>query len=104
MDAYRSDDLQHWEFTGKLLTAPGNRADDGWYGHHADVLVQGERAFIFYFTHPERHHPAEPNPREVEPYSHRRTSLQVAPLDVAGDLLLCDRDTPFNFDLQAGDY
>ena len=35
-----------------ILDQPGLRAGDGAIGRHADVLVQGGQAYIFYFTHP----------------------------------------------------
>ncbi|MCM3626083.1 hypothetical protein M3194_01720 [Paenibacillus glycanilyticus] len=51
---YRSDDLDNCERNGMILDTPGVRQDDGWIGHHADVVVSGEEAFVFYFTHPGR--------------------------------------------------
>jgi hypothetical protein len=51
---YLSEDLKNWTLQegGTLLGTPGLRRDDAAFGRHADVLVQGERAFIIYFTHP----------------------------------------------------
>ncbi|WJH34778.1 glycosyl hydrolase [Paenibacillus sp. CC-CFT747] len=51
---YRSDNLTDWERSGLILDKPGIREDDGTIGLHADVVGQGEEAFIFYFTHPDR--------------------------------------------------
>lgn len=51
---FRSDNLDTWERTGLILDEPGEREDDGGIGLHADVVVQGEASYIFYFTHPGR--------------------------------------------------
>ena len=51
---YRSMDLEHWERNGMILDISGSRQDDGGIGHHADVVITGEEAFAFYFTHPGR--------------------------------------------------
>lgn len=88
---YRSSDGFAWARQKDILAQPGSRVDDGALGHHADVLLQGERAFIFYFTHPEEKTAAGGS------YEQRRTSLQVAELDVIGGELICDRDKPFDF-------
>jgi hypothetical protein len=87
---FRSDDLENWERNGFILDKPGTRVDDGTIGLHADVVVQGDEAYIFYFTHPDR---GEGTP--VNSYADRRTSLQVARLDVKDGLLVCDRDEAF---------
>ena len=84
---------------------PGKRPDDGVKGGHADVLVQGEDAWVFYFTHPGRVPGVPPPPREVrdvEPYAPRRTSVQVAKLELEGTEIVCRRDEPFPFRLQPG--
>ncbi|HWS32628.1 MAG TPA: hypothetical protein VN408_07780 [Actinoplanes sp.] len=67
---HRSDDLEHWEPQGLLLAGTPT-------GQHADVVVRGDDALIFYFTH-------EPDGR--------RSSIHVARLAVAGGTLVCDRD------------
>ncbi|MDQ6417904.1 glycosyl hydrolase [Paenibacillus sp. LHD-117] len=87
---YRSDDLVRWERNGLILDQPGSREDDGTIGLHADVVVQGDRAFIFYFTHPER-----TDGNDESTYGTRRSSIQAAELEVANGILICDRDKPF---------
>lgn len=99
IEAYRSVDAEHWSYNNTILTSPGTRNDDGWLGQHADVLVQDGYAYIFYFTHPQRGEPAQETVPDVQPYAHRRTSLQVAVLDEEGGQIICDRDRPFNFNL-----
>jgi hypothetical protein len=78
-----------------ILDTPGTRADDASIGNHADVLVLGENAYIFYFTHPPR---PKDRPREapVDPRL-RYTFIQVARLHRSGDTLVCDRDETFDF-------
>ena len=52
--AYRSTDLEHWDAAGHILDessgVPGT--DDVGPGFHADVVVDGEAAYVVYFTHP----------------------------------------------------
>lgn len=91
---YRSDDLINWEPNGLILDKPGSREEDGTIGLHADVVVQGDNAYIFYFTHPGR-----VNGIEASTYETRRSSIQVARLDVLDDQLICDRDEPFELRL-----
>lgn len=93
---FRSNDLEHWERNGMILDRPGTREDDNNIGHHADVVVQGERAYIFYFTHPGR----TENNYENNCYAARRTSIQAARLDVEDGILVCNRNECFELDLQ----
>ncbi|WP_211275458.1 hypothetical protein [Actinoplanes rectilineatus] len=83
----RSDDHEHWQPQGLLLGEPGSAEDDGTAGLHADVVVRGEDALVFYFTHP-GHRPGGPQ----DTHESRRSSIQVARLTVAGGTLVCDRD------------
>lgn len=87
---YSSDDLVNWKRQQTpLLDKPGVGVDDEVIGNHADVVVQGDRAFIFYFTHPERN---VPNYRDH--YGTRRSSIQVAELEYVNGELRCNRDKP----------
>ncbi|MFO1050633.1 MAG: exo-alpha-sialidase [Planctomycetota bacterium] len=97
LDVYRSDDLQSWTYQGKILAEPGHRNDDGEIGKHADVVVRGTRAFIFYFTHPDGQRNGVKE--GVMPFSDRRSSIQVAELEVRDGRLCCDRDSPCTVDL-----
>jgi len=86
---YRSHDLETWERQGRILDRPGVRPDDAAVGQHADVVVNGDEAHIFYFTHPER----GDDPSTVDrDYRSRRSSLQVARAVVVDSRLTCDRD------------
>ena len=97
LGVYHSDDLETWTRQANILSTPGSRPDDGALGHHADVLVQGERAYIFYFTHPEVVGMGSSDMTWT--YARRRTSLQAAELELEGGCLVCDRDRPFELEL-----
>lgn len=49
MRVYRSTDLKTWEKQGLILDKPSNREDDKPSGAHGDVVVVGEKAYVFYF-------------------------------------------------------
>lgn len=88
---YRSDDALNWERQpDELLKEPGKGADDGAKGQHPDLVVSGERAFLFYFTHPGRPDPG----KKAGPADMRRTSIQVVELEYKDGWLTCDRDQP----------
>jgi hypothetical protein len=93
MAVLRSGDLTDWtEQAGTILSVPGTRPDDADIGRHGEVVVQGDGAFLFYFTHPF-------GPKaHTEPGKHR-SSLQVAKLEVRDGQIVCDRDKPFALNL-----
>ena len=83
---YSSDDLTHFtRQKSDILVEPGTREQDNAKGHHADVLVAGDRAFIVYFTHPAN-------------TEHTRSSVQMAELKVENGVLVCDRNAEFDAD------
>ncbi len=102
LGVYRSADAENWRRCGTILGAPGRRRDDGAIGGHADVLVNGERAFIFYFTHPDWDREEAYGMDEIHPFRAKRTALQVAELELKNDILICDRDRAFDFALRPG--
>jgi len=79
---YKTEDFTNWNKVGAILREGGTRECDGTKGHHADVLVRGENAYIIYFTHP------------FEDY---RTCIQAAKLRIDGETLICDRNEVFDF-------
>ena len=83
-----------------ILDIPGQRRDDGVIGGHADIEVQGDRAFIFYFTHPDWDRTRNYDVHESHPYEVKRTSLQVAELEIRNGILTCDRNRAFDFTLR----
>lgn len=95
----RSDDLTTWEHQGLILDRPGSRPEDGVIGQHADVVVQGETAYIFYFTHPGR---VGDLTDDDTSHATRRSSLQVAAARVVDGRLCCDRDEAVRMDLAPG--
>ena len=86
---YRSYDALHWERQeGNILQEPGRGIDDGVAGNHCDVVVRGDRAYIYYFTHPDRKAGAMRD-RSGNP---RRSLIQVAELGYEDGRITCDRD------------
>ena len=78
-----SKDLYNWE-------------DDGVIANHADVYVTDNNAYIFYFTHPDR----QKNMLENNIGNERRTSIQVAELEVKDGVLVCDRNKDISVKLK----
>ena len=87
LGAYRSEDALTWERQpASLLDKPGSGTDDQNGGHHPEVVLSGDRAFLFYFVHP-----GVPDKK--------RSSIQVVELHYADGWLTCDRDTPTRINL-----
>jgi len=89
---FRSEDQVNWEDAGRILEAsegdvPGEGVDAG-PGHHADVVVVEDRAFIIYFTHPWR------DVKGASEWDRRRSVVLAAELEARGGLLVCDRRRP----------
>jgi len=96
---YRSTDASSWaRQPDALLATPGTGEDDKVHGGHADVVVSGDRAFLFYFTHPGRRPDAPKNDTEQ-----RRSSIQVVELKFENGRLTCDRNQPAHIRLAASD-
>lgn len=76
---YRSaDGVGGWQHHGTVLQEPGVREKDGVQGGHPFVLVQGDKAVVFYHVHHARG---------------RETVLQCAELEMGADgRIVCDRD------------
>ncbi len=88
LGAYRSDDALTWERQpASLLDQPGTGKDDQNGGHHPEVILSGDRAFLFYFVHPGV--AADSSARDT-----KRSSIQVVELKYADGWLTCDRDAP----------
>ena len=56
----------------------------------------------FIFTHPDWDRAEQFGMDEIHPYHVKRTSLQVAELELGNDKLICDRDKAFDFTLPPG--
>jgi hypothetical protein len=89
---HRSEDAESWTEQERVLVTPGKRRDDGWYGQHPDVVQTGDRAFIFYFVHPERTGQESFTFEDYMPIEYKRSSLQIAELGFENGVLYCDRD------------
>lgn len=107
MGVYKSDDLETWnKQDNPILSDASNRPEDTPSGAHGDVVVVGKQAYIFYFTHPGRktHFATTLDKDGIYPYSEKRTSIQVAELEIEnGRLKVKDRDKPFHFYLPDGE-
>ncbi len=91
LGVYCSDDCLTWTRQPKnLLEEPGVGPDDKVKGGHPDVVVSGDHAYVFYFTHPGRRSDA---PKD-DIYEQRRSSIQVAELEYKDGWLCCERDKP----------
>lgn len=90
LGVYHSEDALNWKRQpgGNLLEKPGTGADDQVMGGHPDVVVSGDRAFLFYFTHPGRRNGVAKD----NAYEQQRSSIQVTELFYRDGRLTCDRD------------
>ena len=93
MGVHRSADAVTWTRQGGpddvILGAPGRRRGDETFGRHGDVVVEGDRAVLYYFTHP-HWDGAELGSSDAAPA--RLSAVFAAPLAVVDDRLVCDRD------------
>jgi hypothetical protein len=94
---FRSDDCLKWQRQpANILKEPGSIPTDRAKGGHADVVVSGERAFLFYFVHQDGKD-AEGKDAEYK----RRSVIQVAELIHADGVITCDRNKPVAIKLDA---
>ena len=116
---YRSGDCENWTkqegglLFGVLSIAPdlahsgigsiSQRKDDGSFPHNSDVVELKDKAYLFYYTHPERmvgqnerYDPRLLERIHGEPHL-RRSVIQVAELTVKDGKLYGKRDEPFDF-------
>lgn len=97
LNIYSSEDFINWNRQEKrILEIPGIGADDQVMGGHPDVIVNGDKAYIFYFTHPGR----TPENKGIDNYETRRSSIQVAELEYNNGEITCNRDEPVHINLK----
>lgn len=105
LGVYRSKDADKWEKQGVILQKGGTRKEDNVRASHPCVVVAGDKAYVFYFTHPGwgkeggwGNEAGKVDEAGVLPHIYRRSSIQVAELkvDEAG-IMTCDRNAPFDF-------
>lgn len=93
---YESENLTDWKrIEGNLVQEPGTGNEDNVVGHHPDVVVNNDRAYLFYFTHPGQ---VDRKPGKSE-YEMRRSSIQVVEFEYKDGILVCDRNKPTYIDL-----
>jgi sucrose-6-phosphate hydrolase SacC (GH32 family) len=98
MEVYQSDDLLKWnKQPARILEEPGKGKDDQAIGGHCDVVVNADRAYIFYFTHPGR---SKANPASPGSSEEKRSVIQLAELKYLNGTITVDRDEPVVINLQ----
>ena len=91
---YRSDDFEHWIRCADILDESGSRPMDKGWGHHADVVVREERAFIFYFCHPFACEDGRQGDKltGLTEADRNKAVIQAAEITVRDGALRCDRN------------
>ena len=93
---YHSTDGNEWAANGTIMDQFGQRTDDGWYGQHPDVVILDNRAYMFYFVHAGRCLFDNPSFTKsyssTAPFEWKRSSLQIAELEIVDGKLVCKRD------------
>lgn len=93
----RSSDAINWQLQeDRILEEPGRAPTDSAKGQHPDIVVNGDRAFIYYFVHQENAPEAK-----GDAFWRNRTVIQVAELKFADGKLTVDRDAPLDARLTA---
>jgi len=97
MEVYSSDDLSTWtRQPERILEHPGKGIDDQAIGGHCDVVVDKDKAYVFYFTHPGR---TKDTPSAKGSFEDRRSVIQLGQLHYSNGVITCDRDEPVRIQL-----
>lgn len=97
LGVYSSEDFVTWKRQDhNILQVPGIGKDDAVIGGHPDVIVNGDKAYVFYFTHPGR----LPENKGQDTYETRRSSIQVAELEYVNGEIVCNRNNPVYINLK----
>lgn len=98
LEVFRSDDLLQWtKQSNRILEIPGAGADDAVIGGHCDIVVNDNKAYIFYFTHPGRR---KDNPASKNSFNDKRSVIQLAELKYNNGEITCDRNEPVKIRLK----
>lgn len=101
LGVYKSTDALNWSRQARnLLDVPGNGKDDQNGGHHPEVIVSSERAYLYYFVHPGVS--AETDHAEKTSVNLKRSSIQVVELNYVDGWLKVDRNAPTHVELEPG--
>jgi hypothetical protein len=94
---YSSDDFVNWtRQENNILLEPGTGPDDQAKGQHACIVVNGDKAYIFYFTH----FGQAKSYSGINDFSRsRRSAIQVAELEYSDGQIVCNRDKPVYINL-----
>lgn len=90
---YRSDDCRNWRKQPCILGTSGTRSEDVGPAKHAEVVVSGDNAYVFYWT--SRDQGSHEDARQL-------CVLQVAKLQMIDGQLACDRNADFELNLADG--
>ena len=100
LGVYETEDFAHWNRQGVILRDGGTRPCDGVMASHADVVVNGDNAYIFYFTHPYFLNENRLNKAYIPNPDDGRACIQAAKLEVKDGILVCDRNKEFELKLE----
>lgn len=101
MEIYSSADLLSWtKQKNRILETPGKGKDDQAIGGHCEVIVNNNRAYVYYFTHPGRR---KDKPAAKGSFDEKRSVIQVAELEYKDGEIVCDRDKPVKLKLKRPD-
>ena len=88
LGVYYSNDFINWKRQEKsILDQPGTSPEDQQVGHHADVVISKDKAYIFYFTHIAKS---------------KSIAIHVAELEYENSEITCNRDKPVYINLKPG--
>lgn len=100
MEVYSSTDLLNWtKQASRILEEPGTGTDDQAIGGHCDVVVNADKAYVYYFTHPGRR---KDKPAARNSFDDKRSVIQVAELKYNNGVITCDRDEMLSIRLKPG--
>jgi hypothetical protein len=100
MEVYSSADLIDWtKQPNRILEDPGTGTDNQAMGGHCDVIVNKDRAYIFYFTHPGRR---KDKPAAKNSFDDKRSVIHLAELKYNNGEITCDRNEPVTINLKPG--
>jgi beta-xylosidase len=98
LEIFQSNDLLQWtKQSNRILETPGTGTDDAYIGGHCDVVVNNDKAYIFYFTHPGRR---KDNPAPRNSFDDKRSVIQLAELKYNNGEITCDRNEPVKIRLK----